>query len=417
MGSTSPATRALGASVLATCFALAASCVSVLDLTDYAGAAQVLCDHLQQCFGSSGYDCVEHVSSGLAEATPEQREAWLTAILDDACIAQCSAGKACLDATPVCNGPAETCAAEEQCCGFLDKAQLCQDGACCLDDGQLCDGDGQCCTDCDAITGTCGGEAPCKPQGGICEESDECCSDNCLPEGICGFRCREQGEDCTDGGDCCSGQCEGSRCACKDEGEPCTEGDECCLGQCYLGQCNADPGCLAPNQECNGNPLACCQPDDADEVTCDAMENRCCLPNGASLGDNGDALSDFCCSSASDGPTCCGDVGGRCSADDCCPGLSCRANPATGDTFCCNSPVCADPCVAQPFPVAPAIATNGCDNLNNPITPGCLAEVCKSYPQCCCAQWFDYCAALVKGSSGMPLVECAGICAVPTQQP
>lgn len=408
--------RAMGASILAACFAFA-SCVSVLDLSDYAGAAQVLCDHLQQCFGASNYDCQEHVSTGLSAATPEQREAWLSAIVDDECVAQCSAGKACLDATPVCNPPGETCVEEEQCCGFLDKAQLCQTGACCREDGQLCDGAGECCTDCDLVTGTCGGVAPCKPRGTPCVDADECCSDNCRDDGSCGFRCRELGEDCAEGSDCCSGLCQGSRCLCKEEGNPCTEHDECCLGQCYLGQCNIDPGCLAPNQECLGDPLACCQMDGGDLVTCDPLENRCCLPDGATLGGNaGDGLTDFCCSNASDGATCCGDVGRRCNGDSCCGGLSCRVGPANGESLCCRPTVCADPCVEQPAPVAAAVAGDSC-NVNNPINPSCLSEVCKIFPACCCDQWFDYCAGLLKNASATALSDCMGICSDPIQQP
>lgn len=407
--------RALGTSVFAACFGLAVSCVSVLDLSDYAGAAQVLCDHLQQCFGDGGYDCVDHVSSGLADASSEQREAWLASILDDECVAQCSAGKACLDATPICNAPAESCVQEEQCCGFLDKAQLCQNGACCREDGQLCEGPGECCTECDPITGTCGGEPPCQPQGQACDDTDDCCSDNCLPDGTCGFRCREQGEDCAEGGDCCSGLCMGSRCVCQEEGSACSDHDECCLGQCYLGECNADPGCLAPNQECVGDPLACCQPGDAEIVTCDPIENRCCLPDGASLGGNDDGLTDFCCSNASDGPICCGDVGRRCTGDSCCEGLNCRPGPANGESFCCNPAMCADPCVAQPFPLAAATAGNSCSNLPTSITSGCLDEVCEIFPQCCCDQWFDYCVGLVTGTSGMPLSKCTGTCGVVTQ--
>ncbi|MEQ9319843.1 MAG: hypothetical protein RIF41_11840 [Polyangiaceae bacterium] len=415
MGSTWPM-RALGTSVFAACFALAVSCVSVLDLSNYAGAAQVLCDHLQQCFGASGYDCVEHVQSGLAEATPEEREAWLASILDDECVAQCSAGKACLDAIPVCNAPAEGCAQEEQCCGFLDKAQLCQDGACCRDDGQLCEGPGECCTDCDPLTGTCGGEPPCQPQGEPCEDPGECCSDNCLlPEGQCGFRCREHGEDCTDGDDCCSGQCESSRCACKEELTECSEHTACCLGQCYLGQCNADPGCLAPNQDCLDDPLACCQLEDAEMITCVPGENRCCLPDGASLGGTGDGLSDFCCSNAADGPTCCGDVMQRCTDDSCCEGLNCRAAPNNGDSFCCRTPMCADACVAQPFPLTASTTGNGCDNLPNKISLGCLNEICGAVPVCCCDQWLEFCADMVKAKSAVPGNPCMGTCSVITQ--
>ena len=115
---------------------LVASCVSVLDLGDYEEGAQVLCDHLNRCFGAGAYQgCYEHVASGLDAGSAEERAAWLQGVTDAGCLAACTAGKSCLDATPVCHVPGASCAQPEHCCGFTTALLECQEGRCCLPDG------------------------------------------------------------------------------------------------------------------------------------------------------------------------------------------------------------------------------------------------------------------------------------------
>jgi hypothetical protein len=392
---------------------LVASCVSVLDLNDYAGAATTLCDHLTQCFGTEDYEgCVDHVSGGLETASPEARSTWLGSILDEECLAKCSAGKSCLDSDPICNRDGDPCQENSYCCGFLDNTRACADGRCCLGDGQSCDASSECCNGCDAETGTCGGAVPCQPQGEVCVDNEDCCSGNCLDEGICGFICRDLNEDCAENGECCSGLCENSRCVCRGDQASCNESAECCSGLCLGGECIATDDCLLPNESCGSSNMPCCQLDNLVEGTleCFAAEDRCCIPNGEALGAGlGDGASELCCSRSAEGGLCCNGLGGGCvTNENCCTGLACLDLPGGDDAVCCNSPECGSICEPHDQPVQLA----GCGNVSNSVLQ-CAQAICVLRPSCCCEDWDIICAAMANGGDGNangPAI-CADVCA------
>jgi hypothetical protein len=395
---------AMGALLTIVIITLGASCVSVLDLSDYAGAAETFCDHLVRCFGEGAYaGCFEHVTAGLDEGSPEDRAAWLAALTSDDCLAKCSSGVACLDADPVCNDTADSCGQLEHCCGFQAGSQACEGGNCCLPDGQLCGEGATCCSECNPATGTCGGVAPCVLENEVCQVDEDCCSDNCLPDGVCGLLCRERGTDCVEDSDCCTELCDGAICACRPDGANCARTAQCCEtgSVCLNGTCDPSPECIPAGDLGCTSDGGCCQGAGLPSTTCTPKPpdgNVCCAPNAEPVGSGQAAL---CCSLNESDGSCCADLSEPCEPGDgdCCSAQICL-NQGAIDSSCCNPAQCGNPCGPHPFPLS---SDGTCGGTS--VSFSCLDNLCKDHPECCCEAWSTTCVALVKTTEEC-LVDC-----------
>jgi hypothetical protein len=430
--------RGRWASVLAASVVLTgASCVGLLDLDDYAGAAQSLCDLLATCYGADAYaDCHHRLSQALDGADPALRTQWLTSFGEQNCLKNCTTAKRCLDALPICQGAGSGCAQREHCCGFTKGEGKCgteQDevtGQCCLLDGLPCTHDGACCTaECSTATGTCGGQF-CKGQGEACDSDDDCCSKNCAA-GRCVLECLPDGEACTDDDDCCRDTCVDNVCTCRDVGDPCTTVEQCCSGACGPGGLCEDSSNCSPLLEPCVSPTDCCQ-----GLTCedDDLPGLCCVPDGASCSDpasccGGDCVQGACCSLP--GMFCEGNA--DCCYGSCDPGSNtCGCTQATGacgyHSDCCDdeggvplvchegtcqlckTTTCHHPCATG----GPLATASNPDVVNCNGAAGqqpCVDAICSQEESayCCCIVWNAACvaAAYLDASQDGP---CAGLC-------
>jgi hypothetical protein len=377
-----------------------ASCVGVIDLNDYGGAANELCELLEQCFGTDAYGgCREHVNQGLDNADADQRGNWLQGSGDD-CLRDCTSAKACLDSVPVCHAPSAGCGQLEHCCGFTVSDVSCQEGRCCMGDGEFCTDDAECCTSCDTTTNTCGGAAPCANVGQPCSEDGACCSNNCLDD-VCVEKCRAPNESCTDPGQCCSEICTGGVCRCGSTGDSCAFPEQCCNGQCnpQTGQCE-DTVCGVVGEpcvvgccswlSCNNMSDQCCtnnlQGCGSDEECCGGrcLNQACCADFGTPCNDSGECCRGAC---SSNGACVCVPEGGSCDIDnDCCAGRICRDNLCVED---CAVAGCHSACEIGP-PLSTQDGTS-CNDSN--ANPECISDICSIAPDCCCKAWDALCVA------------------------
>ena len=402
--------------------ALLFSCVSVLGLEGFGGAAVLLCQTLEDCYGSKAYPgCQQHVAGGLEAASPQARAQWLTAF--EGCTDNCTNAKACLDRSPICGGLKNSCAQTEHCCGFQDGISDCLEGSCCASNGQTCTpGSDSCCTFCEETTGTCGGEAPCKGRGEACADNIDCCSQNCL-SGVCEQVCRQPNEACSDPEECCTKICEGGLCRCRGEGESCSFPEDCC-GElsCEQGTCQLATGCVPLLQQCAPSDNCC-----GDTASCDSGYTFCCVANGLpcpadpinccgagcnELGTccaltfqlcNGDT---DCCVGTCNGTVCqCVEEGGRCNlTSDCCMGT------CTGDGGCqCNPHGCHDGCEAHPQPLSRS-ADCGAQQPVGGVSQACVSEVCFVDESCCCDSWHEGCVTLALSIGMNPNSPCKTAC-------
>nr|MDJ0865604.1 putative metal-binding motif-containing protein [Myxococcota bacterium] len=194
----------------------------------------------------------------------------LTDAEDGTCNRACAGrGQACSSAADCC-APCDVCDAITGTCG----GDACEPG--CGAEGATCSADAECCfpAQCGA-DGTCGAPPPpCDQEGDLCELGFDRC---CKPELVCleSFedqlprctRCLDDGERCSSDGECCAGTCRNageldSECGnCTSfGGDPCTYDSDCCRGlSCVQGACaecgEAGSSCGFDGACCSGNCL------------------------------------------------------------------------------------------------------------------------------------------------------------------
>ena len=400
------------------------SCMNVLALGDYSGAASDLCELLEDCYGQSAFpSCMQHVSAGLEGAAPDSRTAWLGKFTDPGCLKSCSAAKNCLDETPICDVAGGTCEQLEQCCGFTVGEGNCGKSGCCLPDGLGCDDSAQCCTFCSSITSTCGGEL-CIKEGEHCERSEDCCSENCDEMGQCSFKCREKNDDCSQPSDCCSTRCIEGKCSCLNDGDHCSDHAECCSLACEDGICGGE-NCQGMGKPCDG-PGGCC-----DEFECGSEANLCCIGNTKDCNKPSDCCGLGCkeskCCAKNDQPCedsteCCN---GRCNSKkicgcivasqecaaptDCCDGSACYNGTCT---LCAGKKGCHDICkTGDPMGSSEVVIGLLCNDIAAPDS-ACVTDICTDLPYCCCTKWDDACVKLAESKSKDSNSKCFGKCGV-----
>ncbi len=405
--------------------ALAAiSCMNVLALGDYTGAASDLCELLQDCYGQSAFPaCLQHVSEGLEGAAPASRTAWLGKFTEPGCLKSCSAAKDCLDEAPICDDFGSACGQQEQCCGFTVGEGTCgvEQGNCCWPDGLHCTDESQCCSFCSTITSTCGG-TKCLQEGEHCQKSEDCCSENCNEMGLCSFECHNEKEDCSQPSDCCSKQCADGKCSCFDDGVNCSDHVECCNGVCEDDICGGS-NCQGLGKPCDGGNVCCT------EFLCHAEASLCCIGNtkdcskaahccgldckeGKCCAKNDQPCEDSteCCNGRCNSKKICGCITAlqECAAPtDCCDGSACFLGKCT---LCSNKKGCHDICkTGEPLGSSQRGIGVICNDGAAP-NADCVIDICTELPYCCCTSWDKDCTTLAEIKSKDPNSKCFGEC-------
>ena len=340
----------------------AASCVGLLDLDGYAGAADELCAKIDACFGAQYRpECAQRLGERLDGAGPKRRAAWLVYFADHSCTESCFNARRCLDEPPLCAGLGQSCSGRTECCGFSAGAGECGGlGAqpqCCRPEGFTCNGDGECCAN-DCIGGFCGG-VPCKPDYAPCSAGAECCKKICLPDSWS-----------------CSAE------TCLELGAPCVNNDDCCLKYCAPtagGSVCAEPACRLDPLPCDGQtpccpPLTCWPLPDQSGSVCSTGE---CLPVGMPC-----TPETQCC----DGP---------CSAGQCRANCAPLTFPCTSSIQCCSN-YCAESsglgtCSCKDFGATCGGQTQCCHGSCTAQQCTCRpeGEPCRSALDCCSPLWCD----------------------------
>jgi hypothetical protein len=419
--------RALAAMVASAALSVSVpSCVSVLGLDGFRGAAEELCSLLERCYGDKAIpECLPHVSGALDGADAEDSKAWLVEFADQSCLESCSTARRCLDQPPVCQTVGSTCDSLEKCCGFSKGFGSCdaEDDECCRPKGTPCKNDEECCADagrCDEGTKTCGGVV-CAPSGDACAVSAECCTKICLTEGLCAEDvCTPDGGNCSDDLTCCAGVCSDGVCGvigCTPEGGECFDPGECCddlvcfaaaegIAVCSTSQCLPEfSACQGPDECCSAycDPqfLVCgelppqCQPFGSscspEDVCCEGVcfDGACgCVPDLAKC-----TFHEDCCGGVCEGEVCkpagCGPLLAGCNSDgDCC-------------TSSCNLGSCAWACPngAPAIDCTHGVCSEGSGTALDPTCPGvdvdCVIKVCEQDVYCCCNTWDSICVDAV----------------------
>ncbi len=389
--------RAAAVAAVGACAAFVATACNDLIAGDRASVAEQLCEQLGDCYGRDAYPC-DGMVDRLRAAGDYEREAFLDAYSEEACLGSCPRSLACLDHEPFCaRGPGSGCDAEQDCCDWSQGLSACRAGGCCAPLGVRCGGEGDLdCCDSLCIDGYCGGEA-CVLVGETCRRGDECCSRRC-EEGVCAAKtCAELGAACKSDADCCNPPSgvvfadaattvacdqEANVCVlesvetCVDAGAPCDpagSGVPCCgeLGLVCVpgldgGICGA-PGCTGAGTDC-------------------AFDEQCC--------------ADLICDYSLGEPRCaskpfeCGKAGEACG--ECCPGRECLSG------FCseANGTGCAPSACHDPESIGAPMAAGTCSS--EPYF--CCADfVANNDPFCGCIAWDVVCAETAKTA-------CASFC-------
>jgi len=412
------------------------SCVAVLGLDGYRGAADELCSLLDRCYGEEALpECMTHVAGNLDAAEPGEIREWLVSFADESCLESCTSARRCLDLSPVCEAVGADCAALEECCGFSKGLSNCDAEAerCCRPKGTPCEIDEDCCADggrcTEAASGTrtCGG-VECKPPGEPCAVSTECCTKICEDTGLCSENvCTPDGANCGDDSSCCSllcveGVCGGGGCGgpgarcekpedccaefvcfatpdggvcsisqCLPELAPCEDPSQCCSNYCdpLFGECGQPPMCVPFGELCSLDLDICC------EGVC--FDGSCtCVPDSYPCAFDGDCCGGLCEAGICNPPGC-NDLGGPCGAnEDCCSG---RCNLQQG--------ACAWPCATVAnvsscqhdmcsITPSPSVLDPSCPDVDK----GCVTEICLVDDWCCCTNWDDVCVGEVGSVCG-----------------
>jgi hypothetical protein len=369
---------------------LAGACRDVV-VGDGIDAASELCELLENCYGDEAVfgGCDAFVAM-LQDAPASTRQAFLTGLDLEACLASCPAALGCMDASPYC-GVADACDAKVDCCGWTVGTSACEGGACCAPQGAACGEETVCCRG-ECTDGVCG-DRPCLKVGELCDEGGSCCSQICR-DGVCAkLDCALVEEACNTPGDCCPAEEQGY--------EPGTI-VECLEGFCVplLDQpcelegfpCDpATPGYCCPGLDCQDDGLGSFQCTGV--LGCAEIGSSCltapCCGNGICNVELGDPI----CEAQS---TCTVDMG-PCFGDLECCSTWCEAEGTDTPGYCatCNGNACTHDVCTTGDPLVPAFCS--------PIEADCVAQVTDADPWCRCNEWDSIC---VNGAANLCGVAC-----------
>lgn len=376
---------------------VAASCLGVLELDSYDGAADRLCSLYDRCYGPEAFPgCSRYVSGQLEAADADTREDFLETFAD--CLDDCQHAIDCLNQPLFCHSLRESCSTNAECCGYATNTARCIDQSCCFVNDAPCTNKADCCggtctngkckggvdpvcallgetcsanTDC--CTGVCTGGLctnPCVAIGASCTNNTDCCSGLCT-NGACANPCVATGASCTNNVDCCSGICVGNLCtnACADRGAACTVNSDCCSGKCSNGICRK-LGCLDVGDLCLSD-ADCCQD------SCDKGRGICgslgCYVEGLPCSQDGDCCTGLVCNPIDQrcATLTCKKYGDSCAADGECCGLYCN-----GSCQCAQvGTACSQ---AEPYKCCTGVCENGAC-----VDCRAVAVACTDNAQCC----------------------------------
>lgn len=402
--------------------ASALGCTSVLGLDDLESGSKSLCETVDRC--SSRLDaaaCDAHVSRGVETLAKSRQTKWIEELSAKSCVESCNSARRCLDKTPICLSRGSSCAAREECCGFVQGTADCdgRSGRCCSRAGVRCASDVDCCTGsgaCEPTTGTCGGVV-CAQPGAPCASGFECCSGTCDPVTSKCFAevCFEDGFECSVDAECCSKTCDPSSHTCVTPScgvldAPCVPNDAgtgtCCVGlKCYnasgvegeLGVCSKDL-CFPEQYDCS-NDAQCCPVDDTEQTGyCHPKYHLCRSRKCFALGEACANDVDCCVGTCFDGAcrSCSETV---CSSDaDCCQHeggdpVTCTQGKAGVSGFCRT--LCTASCDHDVCTTGGPLQDKGCGDL-----AGCIESVCADDWYCCCTGWDSLCVGAVATKCG-----------------
>lgn len=359
----------------------AASCRDVV-AGDSRDAVTDLCGTLVDCYADR-YSC-DDLTESANTATEQAISSFLAGFPGD-CLDTCSGARACLDNETFCNGAGESCARDENCCGWSGGLSACDDDSrCCAPLGVACSGSSDCCENEACIDGFCGG-TECQRLEESCRWAYECCSGRCIDDVCAPIVCSSVDEPCKNTEECCEGdtEVECKRDANTQEGRCAPKGEEC-------------PGLGAP---CSLDASVCCK-----GFVCEAAvatQTSACVPEGP----NGCKVVGFDCAEDVD---CCGDL--ICALD---AALSFCQEPPNGcqkagracemGADCCSGSCVGGSCLQgtgvvcsddegechPPTEVGPVIPTN-CT-----MDP-CVSTVREQDPFCKCTAWDAACVLAYK---------------------
>lgn len=230
---------------------------------------------IDSCWTSTASDSI-HTGSPLAANPPRGTFRWflVTATNEwgEGSAGTNSWGPRVVDSSTACPDGAGTglsCAQQSDCCGTA----ACVNGSCCQGSAQSCIANSNCC-DSPCTAGIC-----CRPGGAVCAQDSQCCT------GLCGggFCCSQSGSACGAGGCCPGNQCAGGIC-CAQIFASCTASSMCCQGTCDP----ASQRCCIPDGGSSALCTGCCS------TICSAgICGRPCSTAGASCSPSGPP--GFCC--------------------------------------------------------------------------------------------------------------------------